>query len=458
MPHVSRRWCFTLHNPPRDDTPNDWMHSGDITYCIWQKEQAPSTGLIHLQGYFVTKENPKNKNGFTLKWVKENINNKMTVAACKGTHEENVAYCSKAATRVAGPWIIGSHVSETENRKKIEERRKVTLQDVKEDIDKGLTEPQLWKKHFGHMCRYNQAFARYHFANSLGQREQPRIFCYWGEPGCGKSERARAICKNNGGGYWWNSNNACWFDGYEPMNHPVVVFDDFKGNLPYSLLLRLLDRYPLQVEKKGSMVAFNPKIIVITSNEPPNRWYFQKPEDANHDCSALLRRLQDPYGLTREMKKTADYVVAPEPLPNSVIEEEVYEGWWTKKDIKSAPVIDLTTDEVLPDGEWEEDWSDDEGNSGDKLSDYVTDEDEYNDRKHSEWIASGRPEPMYFDTSSSSTSLRRTDSLTFQRPLAQAGRFKKLGTGPVQTELFLPPAPRVAGTKRKSNDDDDNDE
>ena len=57
------------------------------------------------------------------------------------------------------------------------------------------------------------------------------------------------------------------------MGHEVVIIDEFYGWLPFDLLLRVCDRYPLLVETKGGQTQFVAKVIVITSNSLPSNWY-----------------------------------------------------------------------------------------------------------------------------------------------------------------------------------------
>lgn len=38
-------------------------------------------------------------------------------------------------------------------------------------------------------------------------------------------------------------------------------------------MLHLCDRYPHSVPVKGGRINFNAKLMFITSNQPPNKWY-----------------------------------------------------------------------------------------------------------------------------------------------------------------------------------------
>lgn len=75
-----------------------------------------------------------------------------------------------------------------------------------------------------------------------------------------------------------------WWDGYSGQH--TVIIDEFYGQLRWSFVLQLLDRYPLRVETKGGCVPFVSRRIIITSNREPSQWY-----KSSIDPAPLLRRL-----------------------------------------------------------------------------------------------------------------------------------------------------------------------
>ncbi len=159
---------------------------------------------------------------------------------------------------------------------------------VKEDLDSGATLADISQDHFGTFCRYRNSFRDYLLLNSVKRSRMPRISVFWGPPGTGKSFRAFTIGESAGTMYSLSPpssrNSTLWFDGY--CNQEVLICDEFYGWIKYDFLLRLLDRYPFQVQCKGSSTNFNTDHIIFSSNKPPSSWYPKVP-----NIGALERRL-----------------------------------------------------------------------------------------------------------------------------------------------------------------------
>jgi len=106
---------------------------------------------------------------------------------------------------------------------------------------------------------------------------------YWGRTGTGKSRRA---WEEAGMDAYTKDPNTKFWCGYNGQRN--VVLDEFRGRIDVSHLLRWLDRYPVNVEIKGSSVPLCAERIWITSNLDPRTWY---PELDEETVLALVRRL-----------------------------------------------------------------------------------------------------------------------------------------------------------------------
>jgi len=155
---------------------------------------------------------------------------------------------------------------------------------------------------FGTWCKYHKAFTLYKSLKTVERSQKSIVVVLYGPTGTGKSSW---IYKHFPKAYWKPARTS-WFDGYD--NHEIAVLDEFYGWLPYDLLLRLFDRYPMQVEIKGGHAQWVPKIILVTSNKPPHEWY----DSEKCPLPPLQRRLDHIWELS-ELDKPARVLKGLEP-------------------------------------------------------------------------------------------------------------------------------------------------
>jgi len=106
---------------------------------------------------------------------------------------------------------------------------------------------------------------------------------FWGATGTGKSRRAWAEA---GLAAFPKDPRTKFWDGYRGQQH--VVIDEFRGDIDISHVLRWFDRYPVNIEIKGSGTTLRATTVWITSNISPDAWYPTLDADTKR---ALLRRL-----------------------------------------------------------------------------------------------------------------------------------------------------------------------
>lgn len=313
MPSISaRRFVATMNNPVRDDIPYDWFENGDVVYVAWQKEVGAITGTPHLQIYFIVKENERNKNGHTVKWVSENLSNKMDIRIAKGDHEQCNDYVTKEDTRVDGPWILGAWEGTQAGggAKKGRDSMKKTADEVRQKIIDGVSDAELWQDHFAYMTVHHKAMNTFRLTLASQERTWPtKLLVLTGPPGTGKSRKALELARRWGGAFWLRKprfGGSVWFDGYDPMTMPVLVLDEFDGSwMSFEEFLRICDRYPLQVEGKGTMKPFLFKYIIVTSNKLPREWWSEEAVPMER-YKALLRRMGGKLGAIRHMTTIID--------------------------------------------------------------------------------------------------------------------------------------------------------
>lgn len=137
---------------------------------------------------------------------------------------------------------------------------------MKKMIDEGKSDKDLAEYDFAVYISSYRGLSHYRVITSTPRDHEVTVTVIQGPTGTGKSRH----CKEQyPGAYWKQRSN--WWDGYEGQE--TVIIDEFYGWLPFDLLLRICDRYPLLVETKGGQVNFTAKNIIITSNTVPERWY-----------------------------------------------------------------------------------------------------------------------------------------------------------------------------------------
>lgn len=217
-----------------------------MNYLIFGVEKGES-GTEHLQGYI---EFHKRR---TLGGVRRLIPRAHWEIA-RGSPKQNVEYCSKD-----GDFEQFGELSRGQGSRS-------DLLAVKKDIDDGATMPDIWNLHFPSAVKYHRAFEKYIEIKKPPRSGMPEVIIYWGATGTGKSRRA---FENNPGAYWKAQDT--WWDGY--CGQSVVILDEFYGWLSCAFLLRLLDRYPLDVQIKGGYTRMVATKFVFTSNHHPDEWW-----------------------------------------------------------------------------------------------------------------------------------------------------------------------------------------
>nr|WAE43019.1 MAG: replication associated protein [Cressdnaviricota sp.] len=285
----SRNWVFTINNPEAIIPDETW---GNIKFLVAGLEIGEG-GTQHYQGYLELKTARALS---TLKLIFPTAHFEIR----RGTRIQAIRYCLKDHTSDDG-LLRGEHIplslartltlrgvvvygfeGDPQDLLKDDETKKVNkmLEEVQKLLDDGTPEVDIATDYFGVWIKYNQGFKRYKLLKANKRDYKTNVIVVQGPTGTGKSRWAMEQYPD---AYW--KCNGMWWDGYETQES--VIIDEFYGWLPWNLLLRLCDRYPMQVEVKGGAVNFVAKTIVIISNKRADAWY------PNQYFDALARRVDE---------------------------------------------------------------------------------------------------------------------------------------------------------------------
>ena len=260
-----RRFVFTLNNYTQKEYE-------DIIQlkCRWLivAKEIGEHGTPHLQGACVIGRQVafstiKKWPGFA----------RCHVEQMHGTPEDSLRYCSKQDRDAFQSGTIPSPGKRTD------------LMDVVDKMREGKTVRDLVLEE---ETKYSTAVIKYYKGLMVLQsllrqdREHPPVVIWiHGASGIGKTRAAIEFGHELAGPYgvWISSGSLRWFQGY--MGQPVALFDDLRTkHAEFSMLLRLLDRYPLEVEIKGASVKWTPRVILVTApKDPQAMWSLRTDED-----------------------------------------------------------------------------------------------------------------------------------------------------------------------------------
>lgn len=260
-----QQFVFTLNNP-QEVWATHIIESGHVAYLLGGHEVAPTTGTPHIQGYCELSR------PLTRKQISELLP-RAYIAPRKGTQEQAISYCKKE-----GNIDIEHGIPGTPGARGDLESLCSMVRAGKRPREIAQLAPAGYAKFSKHLNCLRAALVE-------PRTEIPTVTVFYGPTGTGKSYKARQVTEN---AYIWGPEQGRWFDGY--FGEKDVIFEEFRGQLPFGMLLRLLDRYDCKVELKGSLMEFCATKIILTSPCHPKDWYTCIGDDK---YDQLARRLSD---------------------------------------------------------------------------------------------------------------------------------------------------------------------
>lgn len=266
MTHRAKNWVFTLNNYTTEEEEQlALLINQDEVVFLGYGREVGEEGTPHLQGIVLLGRRLRTRALARMQGL-----NRAHLEAMRGSVEQAWSYAAK-----------DGDVVEHGQRPEGGQGSRNDLESLKNDLRNGVPMAVISDTHFSNFIRYHRGIEKYVSLNRIPRNWVCSVIVYWGRTGTGKTravhENATSLYTHVGGQ---------WFDGYDGQKQ--VLFDDFSGadfKLPY--LLKLLDRYPMQVPVKGGFVNWAPEEIYLTSNLNPNVWF---PNAHREHVAALNRR------------------------------------------------------------------------------------------------------------------------------------------------------------------------
>lgn len=276
-----RNWCFTLNNYEQQDRDKleQFFNEGGARYVIYQPERGVTGDTPHLQGYIIF------SNARTLNGVRSIFGNRAHWEVAYSSAEANIAYCSKESTRDSG---AGFGVVEHGTRSSIRgtgsgRGHRTDLDIIAERVRDGATLRELAEDHPKEIILHSRGINTLQALCVKPRTSPPSVYWFYGPTGSGKSRFANEESPDA----YWKDPCSPWWDGYDGTAD--VIIDDYRRDFcTFASLLRLFDRYPLQLQVKGGYVNIRAQRIYITTPKSPEETWENR---TSEDIAQLSRRI-----------------------------------------------------------------------------------------------------------------------------------------------------------------------
>ena len=240
-------------------------------YIIWCQEIGRKNGRHHEHLYV------RFKSARSFKAIQKLFPNS-NVDRARGNDVHNQNYLKKGGTF----WESGAVSSQG---------RRTDLERIRSDIMDGRTVTSILREepYIYHVFGRTIEALRDVYNRNVHRSERTLGVWYYGGTGTGKSQAAYM-------GYSADTHyvktledgDKKWWDGY--CGQDCVIFDEFRGEYEMSFMLRLTDRYPLNVARRGrESRPFNSKKVIVTSCYHPHHIY---KDETNKTMKQLYRRFE----------------------------------------------------------------------------------------------------------------------------------------------------------------------
>lgn len=264
----ARRFMLTINNPTEtDEDMCQYIESLEhFKYSALQRERGHEAGTEHFQIFLV----------FTIGKRFSTIKKLFPRAHIEKANGSNVQcrdYCTKSDTRISGPYELGVFA---------EERARTDIVNLMEMIKSGASDYEIGKVYpnyyFNKLDRIRQMRQELLRHDMEDIQKQGFVCVYiYGPSRVGKTYNLFNYFGNSKA-YWVKQYEKNYFDEFR--NQKVVIFDEFRSQIDFSIFLNLADAYPLDLSCRYNNKFGNYNTVFISSNWSPIEQYsFQRSND-----------------------------------------------------------------------------------------------------------------------------------------------------------------------------------
>jgi hypothetical protein len=270
----SQAWSFTINNHTDADK-EQLREMAKTVKLMVVNEEVGASGTPHLQGCVIFKTQMR------LAAVKTALSDRAHVEPTKA-EAASAVYCTK---------LGGTSVVCVDNRT---QGKRSDLEDIREAAAARMPAGEFARKKargLQAVLAYPKVYAMIHLPKA--RRDTNKVTWLWGATGSGKTYRVHNAHKAEDiyvkpPGKWW--------DGYR--GEPVILMDAFCPTwFEFDQLLRILDKYPMQVEFKGGSCYLQPATYYITALCKPEDLFKGKSDE---DIRRLTLRIHEVVEVTPE--------------------------------------------------------------------------------------------------------------------------------------------------------------
>jgi len=273
----TRATLWTLNNWTETELDLAREYAQHVKYMCWSQEVGEE-GTPHLQGY-VAWDNPRSLTQFKtdlggrLHYGDKNGNT-------NGSAAQNRAYCLGQVEKKGF----------TDNPT-FEEYGELPEQGARTDWRRAVAHLQSNQPVYTVVAEQPQllpcvrALERFQQLSHQPLNRAVNVIILIGAAGAGKSRWAHDNYPD-----LYSKPEGKWWDGYNGQK--TILFDDYYGYMPYSQLLKVCDRYPINVPVKCGYIYGQWDTVIITSNTQPEQWY---PNETLYSFKRRISRIDREY-------------------------------------------------------------------------------------------------------------------------------------------------------------------